>query len=78
MAAIFDELTDYVVEHPDGRSSAIDNLPYRYIGFYFTASWCGACNSIFNNLRTIYSKINEFNRVLEIVNINVESTEEDA
>lgn len=78
MAAIFDELTEYIVENAEGRTSQIGNLPYRFIGFYFTASWCGVCNNIFPKLRSTYTKINEIEKHLEIVNINLESTEEDA
>lgn len=52
-------------------------LPWNYLGLYFTASWCGACQSFGKQFSRFYRDINATKKELEVVAVSLDTSRED-
>lgn len=62
MTTIIDYLSNFgsLVDSKSGKEGGIRDFKYKYIGLYFTATWCSYCVQIVNKLPTLIDKVNTY------------------
>ncbi len=60
MAGIFDYLSSFgtLIDSKSGQEGSIKDFKYKYLGLYFTATWCSYCVKIVDKLPLLINKVN--------------------
>lgn len=69
----FKKLLEKTVIDADGNTTTVKELPRKYLGLYFTASWCGACHSFSKQFNKFYQILNQPKKELEVLTVSLDT-----
>jgi thiol-disulfide isomerase/thioredoxin len=74
MTSIFDYLSNFgtLVDCKSGQEGGLRDFKYRYLGLYFTATWCSYCVQIVNKLPQLIDKVNSKGEYLKFLTLRLD------
>lgn len=74
MSATFDYISSFgsLVDTKSGLEGTLQDFKYRYLGLYFTATWCSYCVQIVNKLPKLVDKVNSKGEFLKLITLRLD------
>ena len=74
MGKIIDYLSSFgsLVDSKSGKEGTVRDFQYKYLGLYFTATWCSYCVQIVNKLPAIIDRVNKKGEFLKLLTLRLD------
>lgn len=74
MSTIMDmlEKVGTLIDCKSGKEGTLKDFQYKYLGLYFTATWCSYCVKIVNKLPLLVEKINQNGEFLKLITLRLD------